>query len=262
MKLSPTTSRNLIAASISTAVLGCLAHQALAATDKKKPKNADQKIENVLDTLEKRLLDKEASPLTLDEEATASAPSHNARGSSQKYSPKGPAGIVGQTPKGKNIQELQRKINEYDNRVEILEADLRKLRSGVYEASATDNQILLEVKAGNATKFIIRTLTARLDGNTLYNQLDPAGLWMPTRSIPVFFGPLQPGEHRLDVTAMLAPLNQNGLEMPTWNQKGLQQSFSFAVPDGKMRKTISIEINDAKGDGSQPMAKMTEVETK
>lgn len=234
----------------------------VAASSTKSLKNQDRKIESVLDTLDRRLLDKEASPLTLDEDADAAGTSIKGSKPTQTYSPRSSASIKGNTTSGKNIQELQKKINEYDGRIEILESDLRKLRSGVYEASVTDNQVMVEVKSGNETKFIIRTLTARLDGNTLYNQIDPAGLWMPTRSIPLFYGPLQPGEHRIDLTAMLAPLSTDGLEMPSWNKKGLQQSFTFNVADGKARKTISIEINDAKGDGSQPVAKMSEVEIK
>ena len=234
----------------------------MEAASSKRPKAEEKKIETVLDKLDRRLLDKEANPLTLDEQDATSGHTKNIGAPTQTYSPKSTAKITGNTPTGKNIQELQRKINEYDGRVEILESDLRKLRSGIYEASATDNQVMVEVKSGNNTKFIIRTLTARLDGNTLYNQADPAGLWMPTRSVPLFYGPLQPGEHRIDLTAMLAPLSSDGLEMPSWNKRGLQQSFTFNVADGKLRKTVSIEINDAKGDGSQPVAKITEAEIK
>lgn len=221
-----------------------------------------KKIENVLDKLEKRLIDKESSPLTFDETENVKTPGKGLAKAKQKYSPKSSAKISGQTPSGRNIQELQKKLSEYDTRVDLLEADVRKLRAGVYEDSATDNQVILEIKTGNESKFIIRTLHARLDGNTLYNQLDSAGLWMPTRSVPIFFGPLQPGEHRVDISATIAPLSRDGLEMPTWKQKGLQQSFSFAVTDGKARKSITIEINDSKGDGSQPVAKLAEADIK
>jgi hypothetical protein len=220
------------------------------------------KIENVLDKLEQRLIDKESSPLTFDESETAKSPEKVPAKAKQRYAPKSAARISGQTPSGRNIQELQKKLGEYDTRVDLLEADVRKLRAGVYEDSATDNQVMLEIKAGNESKFIIRTLHARLDGNTLYNQMDAAGLWMPTRSVPVFFGPLQPGEHRVDISATIAPLSGDGLEMPSWKQKSLQQSFSFSLSDGKARKSITIEINDSKGDGSQPVAKLAEADIK
>jgi hypothetical protein len=251
-----TSNRNISAAFVTALAVIPLGAQA-ASTEAQ-----SRKIENVLDKLEQRLIDKEASPLTFDETENAKNPQKETTKTKQKYAPKSAARISGQTPSGRNIQELQKKLGEYDSRIDLLEADVRKLRAGVYEDSATDNQVMLEVKAGNQSKFIIRTLHARLDGNTLYNQMDAAGLWMPTRSVPVFFGPLQPGEHRVDISATIAPLSADGLEMPSWKQKSLQQSFTFALSDGKARKSITIEINDSKGDGSQPVAKLAEADIK
>ena len=222
-----------------------------------------RKIENVLDKLEKRLIDREGSPFTEEEDLSLKKPK-SAKESPVKetYQPKSPGKIKGSTPSGKNLMEIQKKINEYDSRIEILESDLRRLRAGVYEGSVTDNQVMLNVKTSNDAKYIIRTLTTRLDGNTLYNQLDPAGLWMPTREIPIFYGPLQPGEHRVDLTATIAPVTPEGLELPTWQHKSVQQSFSFNIPDGKIRKSLIIEISEPKSAGSHPIAKLTEDDRK
>jgi hypothetical protein len=222
-----------------------------------------KKIENVLDKLEKRLIDREGSPFTEEEDLSLKNPKTE-KGSAAKesYTPKSPGQIKGSTPSGKNLQEIQKKINEYDQRVEILESDLRRLRAGIYEGSVTDNQVMLNVKTANDAKYIIRTLTTRLDGNTLYNQLDPAGLWMPAREIPIFYGPLQPGEHRIDLSATIAPVTLEGLELPTWQHKSVQQSFSFNIPDGKVRKSILIEISEPKTAGSHPIAKLTEDDRK
>jgi hypothetical protein len=235
--------------------------RALAANDTSDA--AAKKVESVLDKLEKRLIDREGSPLT-DEEDLSRATLKPAKGKAPTatYNAKNPAQIKGQTPSGKNLKEVQLKINDYDNKIEALESDLRKLRAGIYEGSATDNQIMLDVRTAKDSKFIIRTLATRLDGNTLFNQTDPAGLWMPSKEIPMFFGPLQPGEHRIDITATIAPLTIDGLELPTWKHKSIQQSFSFTVGDGKIRKEISIEIEAPKNDGAQPTAKLTEEERK
>ncbi len=222
-----------------------------------------KKIESVLDKLEKRLIDREASPFTEDEDLAIKSPkSKKDSPAKEYYQPKTPGKIKGNTASGKNLQEVQKKINEYDSRIEILESDLRRLRAGVYEGSVTDNQVMLDVKTSKDAKYIIRTLTTKLDGNTLYNQLDPAGLWMPSREVPVFYGPLQPGDHRVDISATIAPLSPEGLEIPTWQHKSLQQSFSFNIPDGKIRKTVTIEIAEPKTSGSHPVAKMTEADTK
>lgn len=221
-----------------------------------------KKIENVLDKLEQRLIDKESSPLNLDEEEKGDIKNNKNASPTQKYSPKKPAKVTGQTAGSKNLRELQKKLNDYDTRIEVLESEFRKIQAGVFEGSTVDNQITIKVKAGNESKFIIRTITARLDGNILYNQLDPAGLWMPARSIPVYFGPLQPGDHRLDLSATVAPLSEDGLDLANWKQKSLQQSFNFSISEGKQRRTIDLEINTPKGPDSRPIAKLIEAETK
>jgi hypothetical protein len=222
-----------------------------------------KKIENVLDKLEKKLIDRESSPFTEEEDLSLkSQQTDKGSAAKQTYEPKSPGKIKAGTPSGKNLSEIQKRINEYDGRLEVLESDLRRLRAGVYEGSVTDNQIMLNVKTANDAKHIIRTLTTRLDGNTLYNQMDPAGLWMPAREIPIFYGPLQPGEHRIDLSATIAPTTSEGIELPTWQHKSVQQSFSFTVPDGKARKNIVIEISDPKSSGSHPVAKLVEEDRK
>jgi hypothetical protein len=73
---------------------------------------------------------------------------------------------------------------------------------------------------------------------------------------------LQPGEHRIDLSATIAPVTLEGLELPTWQHKSVQQSFSFNIPDGKVRKSILIEISEPKTAGSHPIAKLTEDDRK
>lgn len=229
------------------------------------PDKSSEKLDSVLEKLEKRLIDREADPLTQSEEndtKNQKPDKQSDKNPTQKYAPKAAAKVSAQTPAAKNIKEIQSKINEYDNRIEILESDLRRLRSSIYDASVTDNQVMLEVKSNDSSNFIIKTLTARLDGSTLYDQSEGSGLWMPSRSIPLFFGPLKPGDHQLEILATIAPAASSGVESPTWKNKSLQQSLSFAIPDGKSRKHLSIEITDQGNDGSKPVAKLTEGDLK
>jgi len=251
----------VIAFSLTLTIFCPLMTAAIAVT----PDKSSEKLDSVLDKLEKQLIDREADPLTQSEDNAAKNQKFDKKSGknpTQKYAPKAAAKVSGQTPAAKNIKEIQSKINEYDNRIEILESDLRRLRSSIYDTSVTDNQVMLEVKSNDGTNFIIKTLTARLDGSTLYDQSEASGLWMPSRSIPLFFGPLKPGDHQLEVVATIAPAGSSGLESPTWKNKSLQQSFNFAIPDGKARKHLSIEITDQGNDGTRPVAKLTEGDLK
>lgn len=221
-----------------------------------------KKIENVLDRLEERLIDKESSPLTLEEQEKRSQKISNEPKNVQKYVPKSPTKITGKTPSASNLNELQRKINEYDTRLELLESDVRKVQSNTREAAATDNTVSLEIRIAEGSNIAIRTLSATLDGSSLYNQVDPAGLWMPTKSIPLFYGPLQPGVHTIDIDGYIAPNQGKDGSQADWRQKGIKQSLSFTLAEGVQRKTFAIEISSGNGDKSPPTAKLVDREVK
>lgn len=224
-----------------------------------------KQIESVLDRLEKRLIDKESSPLTQEENERAAveeSSNPNKKQPEQRYVPKAAASIKGQTQSGKNIMELQKKLNEYDNRIEILESDMRRVRSNLNDAAVTDNVVSLQIKTDPKRPVTLKTLAAQLDGNTLYSQIDPAGLWIPSKMISLFYGPLKPGAHKLDITTTLATSPEDAASASTWKQKALTQSFEFNIPEGKQRKSITVEIGQSpNGDGS-PVAVLYDSEVK
>jgi hypothetical protein len=225
-----------------------------------------KRIESVLDRLEKRLIDKESAPLTSEEAervaADVKSPVNSSQKTDQKYVPKSAARIKGQTQTGRNIQELQKKINEYDSRIEILESDLRKIRSNVQDNAITDNVVSLQIKTDSKNPVVMKTLSAVLDGNTIYSQIDPAGVWIPSKIIPLYFGPLKPGAHKLELTATISSSTDESNAAGSWKQKALLQSFDFSIPEGKQRKSITIEIGKSKSEDASPTATLFESEVK
>jgi hypothetical protein len=162
----------------------------------------------------------------------------------------------------KTMKNIQSKISEYDNRIEILESDLRRLRANVYDASVTDNLIGIEIRPAEPAKFLIRDLQASLDGHTLYNRRDASGLWMPSKSIILFHGPLRPGDHQIELSTVIAPLSHDGLKLPTSEHKTLDQSFRFQIPEGKHRRQLVLEISNTADENPKPIARLLESETK
>ncbi len=225
-----------------------------------------KRIESVLDRLEKRLIDKESSPLTTEENdriaADAKSSVNASQQADQKYVPKAPAKIKGQTQAGRNLQELQKKINEYDSRIEILESDMRKLSSTTQDNGTTDNVVSLQIKTDSERPVVMKTLAATLDGQTLYSQIDPAGLWIPSKIISLFYGPLKPGSHRLEITSTVSTTTDEATAAGSWKQKALSQTFEFTVPEGKQRKSITVEIGQSANGGGTPTATMFESEAK
>ena len=156
------------------------------------------------------------------------------------------------------IKGIEAKIQEYDHRIDILESDLARIQSNLHDASVTDNNVLLEVKAQTSAKFVLRDLAAKLDGNSLYDQKDSAGIWMPNQTIEVFHGPLKPGNHSFQIHAVISPLSNDGLKLPTWQHKTVEANFDITIPDGRSRKHFVVELSQETDSSSTPRAKLAE----
>lgn len=213
------------------------------------------KIESVLDKLENRYLDREAGPLTFDEQAKTP-------GAEKKpvevLEIKSKSPIEAQTPNGRVLKDIQGKITEYDNQLDALEADARKLKANLVEGSSTDNQVHVDVTLKEPKTASLRTLTAKIDGSTLFNQNDPSGMWIPAKSIAIYQGPMQPGSHRIEVTAVVTRTNASGLALAGWNQQQLVQSFTFDVPEGKVRKVVTVELTPGSEKTQKASAKLNQ----
>ena len=173
--------------------------------------------------------------------------------------PAPPRKEIGQS---KTIKDIEAKIQEYDHRIDILESDLARIQSNLHDASVTNNNVLLEVKAQTSAKFVIRDLAAKLDGNSLYDQKDSAGIWMPNQTIEVFHGPLKPGSHRFQIQAVVSPLSNEGLKLPTWQHKTVEANFDITIPEGRSRKHFVVELSHEPDSSSAPRAKIAESDYK
>lgn len=218
-------------------------------------------LDNILDHLEKKMSDQDTLELPdtkkLSEKKIPSGPKK-----ARDLTPQIPIVSQKSVARQKTIKDIQSKISEYDNRIEILESDLRRLRANVYDASVTDNLIGIEIRPAEQAKFLIRDLRASLDGHTLYNRRDESGLWMPSKSIILFHGPLRPGDHQIDLSTVIVPLSPDGLKLPTSEYKTLDESFRFQIPEGKHRRQFVLEISNTAGENPKPIARLIESEIK
>ena len=162
----------------------------------------------------------------------------------------------------KSIKDIETKIQEYDTRIDILESDLARIQSSLHDASVTDNKVLIEVRTQKSAKFVIRDLNAQLDGSRLYEQKDTAGIWMPNQTVAVFHGPLKPGNHNINIHAIIAPLSNEGLKLPTWQHKAVESAFDIEIPEGRSRKHFVVELSDDAESSSKPRAKIAESDYK
>jgi hypothetical protein len=225
-------------------VCGLASMPSFAATQKQAATQADshsQKIESVLDRLESKYLDKEAAPLTYDDSEKSKKALDAPPVETKTITPREP--IIGKTPNQSALNNIQAKIKEHESQIDILEADARKMKSELIEGSVIDNMISIEAKLKDHKTSGIQALTAKVDGSLLFNQTDPAGMWIPASSIPIYHGPMQPGEHTIEVTAVLTKVQPAGLPLAGWTPQQVTKAFKVHVPDGKAAKIFTVELS-------------------
>lgn len=220
----------------------------------KSSQSTEQKIESLLDSAEIKLMPPSSNSNSekKSDKTTAQQTLGGERPTSNKNT---------NTSRVKNLNEIQSKIQEYDHRIEILEADLSRLQASLQNYAATDNLVQISAKSSGDESFIVRGLTVKLNGRLIYDQLAPSGLWMPSKSITLFQGPLPPGTHRLDVVAVTSPLEKNGLKLPSSQHKLAEQTLSIIVPEGKSRKTFLLDITGSDKSTQSPSLKIDESQT-
>jgi hypothetical protein len=204
------------------------------------PSASAPQIESMLERLEKRLRDREISPL-MYESGTKNTPS-------QVIEAPAPATIKGSTPGAKELQQVDRDLNDLEQKLENVEGDLQKLKQQTVENSTTANRTDIAVNLVNYEKEAIGSLYVKLDGYTVYDQKQSSGLWMPSHKIPLFSGPLEAGIHRLDI------------EVSTMNKaphspdvRSVRKSFDIKIPAGISKANLVVNLNNDKGTLSADM---------
>lgn len=218
-------------------------------------RQADDKIQSLLDDVENNLAPPKPTPPSQKNQPTGS-PENQSRKTTdeQPQQPKVNSEL-------KTIRSIQSKIQEYDHRIEILEAELSRVQANLQAYSSTDNQIQITAKPSDKDAIIIRGMTIKLNGKTIFDQREPSGLWMPSRSITVFQGPLQPGNHRLDVLAIASPQSKNPTIETTNKYRTTESTLNLLIPEGKSRKTFHLEITGDDQSNSGPVVKLSENDT-
>jgi hypothetical protein len=230
---------------------------AIAKTEKSTQADVQsEKVESILDKLETKFLDREAAPLTYEESKQPSKSAGAKPIETLQINERKP--IEGKTPNQKILQEIQAKISTYDTQVDLLEADSRKSKSDLIDQSNTNNSVHLEAKLSSAKTAVLQSLTVRIDGSLIFNQSDAAGMWIPTSAISLYQGPVQPGEHTVDVEAVLSRVNESGIPVSGWVSQRVAKKFSFEIPAGSVAKKISIVLDAGEGRSTKATAQLIE----
>lgn len=213
-------------------VIGLLTQTTLATAQ-----SGDDGVNSVLEQLEKQILSDDADGLT------------------HMKSPNGPFGmedetapIAGSSKKTRN-EDSSRDFSQINGQIRSLERDIEKLAADVQEykqsaivASKDNSYVYIEAKILDAKKNALKSLRVKVDGFTVYQVKDTAGLWVPESSIPLYSGPLSAGNHRIDIEANVGDLPGAGLPVAGPAYKSVEKSFEIQIPLGSTNKKYQLAI--------------------
>ncbi|MBM4250514.1 MAG: hypothetical protein FJ146_00910 [Deltaproteobacteria bacterium] len=212
-------------------------------------------VDTILDRLEKRLLDQEADGVTFsDRSSEVNFLKQPIDGKVKKYQFK--AGkIEASAPEKDRLKAIEVLVSDLERQVDALAARVQKTKQSVIDDATLNNSVAVDAQMDGVDKASIKSMRIRLDGYELYSISDTAGLWLPSKVVPIYSGPLQPGSHRLDLEVRLMLRTNPDLPLNSDVYRYVNKSFTMTVAGGATQSRYVIDIKapeslDASADAS------------
>lgn len=215
-------------------------------------------VDQILDRLEKRLLDEEADGLTFGEKAPPPVLEKKSPGGVSTYRFEKPAAVQVSPPAMDDLKSLTAKVTDLENQVDKLADDIQKTKQSIVDDATIDNYFTLEANVTDTDAAAVKNLTVKLDGFPVYEINDAAGLWLPAKSVPLYAGPLQPGTHRLDLEARLVMRAKSGLPVNSEVYRFINKTFDLTVGSGTNNSRWVIAIKPPEKLEGVPQANLSQ----
>ena len=193
--------------------------------------------------------------------------SDEADGLSHFKSPNGPFGMQDETApinnggpkmKSSNIEaaqdfsQIHKQIKDLERDIDTLSSDVQQYKQAAVVASKDNSYVYLEANIMEAETNNLKSIRVKVDGFTVYQVRDTAGLWTPKSAIPLYSGPLSAGTHRIEISAHIGEIQKPGLPVNGPSFKSVEKTFEIQVPLGSTNKKYQIAIAPAADAGAAP----------
>jgi hypothetical protein len=216
---------------------------------------AAQHVDSVLDRLEKRLLDQESDGLTFGEKTSPKAMEGEA---ATKYDFTKRQKVVGSTKSQESLKSIGSAVAELETQVDQFSANVQKTKQSILDEAHIDNFITFEATLADTDAAAITAIAVKLDGFGVYELKEAAGIWMPSVLVPLYAGPLKPGNHRVDVEARIVVKPKKALPMNGDVYRFVNKTFDVAIPGGAKTSRYILSITPPEGADGKPDATLKE----
>jgi hypothetical protein len=199
-----------------------------------------EQVDKVLDKLEQRLLDDESETFSANDRnsVTTIAPKKEAT-TKMKFDKEI---VYGNTRDSDELAKLAALISQLETRTDTLASNVQRTKQKVIDDATVDNYVAVEAGLTETDAAAIKTLNVRIDGFDVYGLHDATGLWLPSKSVGIYAGPLKPGNHRLDVELRLVLRHAKGLPLNSDVFRYVNKSFNFVIPNGRLQSRFMLQI--------------------
>lgn len=235
------------------AMLSLLASPAFAAGQE----GVTTQVDSVLDRLERRLLDQESDGITFSERTKPKELDDDGKPVTRyEYTKRDKIG--GTTREQESLKSLGAAVAELEQQVDLFASSVQKTKQSILDEAHVDNFITFEASLHDTDAAAITAISVKIDGFGVYELKEAAGIWMPSNLVPLYAGPLKPGNHRVDLEARIVIKPKKSLPMNGDVYRFVNKSFDVAVPGGTRTTKYVISISPPEKQDGKADATMKE----
>lgn len=191
-----------------------------------------QAMDSVLDRLERKLMEQEASQLKIEPINESPKAQQNVR------LPKG--SIEGRQPGFDDFATLEKQIASLEKEADELTGQLEASKAELLDKSTKGSLVEINAMIEDPDLTSIRELSLSIDGKKIYAM--EGGDWTPSPEIPFFIGPLAPGEHQLELSARTVRRREKSLPLDQNLTHRYEQTFKINVAPGVFHKGYRMRL--------------------
>lgn len=196
-------------------------------------------VNSIIDRLEQKLLNQESKSIFFGSEGEKR--SHDKAKTSIRYVEEN---INASLPQKDDLDEISKVISKIEDDVNRMSGEVESLKIKI-EANANPTSVI-EMSLGIEKPDIMsfRELKIDLSGHTVYQLNHGDGIWMPSKKIPLFKGPLPAGTYKVSVKARVVKKSSNAPFVDTNIFQIYDQVKEITVAEGAFKKGFALIFKD------------------
>ncbi|NRA68698.1 MAG: hypothetical protein HRU19_29705 [Pseudobacteriovorax sp.] len=203
--------------------------------------DSHQKVDSILDRLERKLLESRQDSLLLDQSWQDQKKKRLKPARSLKFSGEK---ISSMTPSQQDFIEIEGVLDSIDMEVKQLSSDLEKIKQVVAKDKKHNSDVTMQISIKNPEKTIVRELTVTIDDYEVYRVDEAVGLWVPRKTFPIFTGPMLVGRHNIRINGRIVKAVSDQVPIDDNVYQLINQDYNLVIPETPSKKLITIEIDD------------------